>query len=79
MSYGPFASSALAGQSLARTSVGKSDLCYASLTVSQGNLLGTAFPLFTEQMFESLGYRWANTIFGCLAALMIPIPFVRFN
>ncbi|KAF8202324.1 MFS polyamine transporter [Pholiota molesta] len=58
--YGPFASSALAGQSLAR------------------NLSATAFPLFTAQMYNNLGYRWANTLFGCLAALMIPIPFVLF-
>ncbi|KAG6910048.1 hypothetical protein DXG01_013494 [Tephrocybe rancida] len=55
--YGPFASSALAGQSLAR------------------NLMATAFPLFSEQMFHKLGYRWANTLFACLAVIMIPIPF----
>lgn len=58
--YGPFASSALAGQSLCR------------------NLAGTAFPLFTTQMFDDLGYRWANTIFGCIAVTMIPIPFILF-
>ncbi|KAF9005034.1 MFS polyamine transporter [Cyathus striatus] len=58
--YGPFASSALAGQSLAR------------------NLAATAFPLFTEQMYHKLGYNWANTLFGFLAAIMIPIPFVLF-
>ncbi|RDB16005.1 Efflux pump atB [Hypsizygus marmoreus] len=58
--YGPFASSALAGQSLAR------------------NLSATAFPLFTEQMFRKLGYRWANTLFGFIAVAMIPIPFVLF-
>lgn len=56
--YGPFASSALAGQSLAR------------------NLTGTAFPLFTTQMYKALDYKWANTLFGCLAAIMVPIPFV---
>ncbi|KAF9525113.1 MFS polyamine transporter [Crepidotus variabilis] len=58
--YGPFASSALAGQSLAR------------------NLAGTAFPLFTQQMYRNLTFKWANTLFGCIAALMIPIPFVLF-
>jgi len=58
--YGPFASSALAGQSLAR------------------NLSGTAFPLFTTQMFKALGYKWANTVFGCVAVIMAPIPFVLF-
>ncbi|KAF8884049.1 MFS polyamine transporter [Gymnopilus junonius] len=58
--YGPFTSSALAGQSLAR------------------NLSATAFPFFTTQMSQRLDYKWANTLFGCLAALMIPIPFVLF-
>ena len=33
--------------------------------------------MFTNQMFENLGYRWANTIFACLATVMVPIPFVR--
>ena len=36
-----------------------------------------AFPLFTQQMFATLTYHWANTLFACLATLMIPIPFVR--
>ncbi|KDR67699.1 hypothetical protein GALMADRAFT_257977 [Galerina marginata CBS 339.88] len=58
--YGPFASSALAGQSLAR------------------NLSATAFPLFTTQMYRQLDYKWANTLFGCIAAVMVPIPFVLF-
>lgn len=59
LSYGPYASSALAGQSLAR------------------NILGTVFPLFTQQMYRKLTYKWANTLFGCIALLMLPIPFVR--
>ncbi|TCD62574.1 hypothetical protein EIP91_006724 [Steccherinum ochraceum] len=59
--YGPFASSALAGQSLCR------------------NLAGMAFPLFTQQMYAAMTYKWANTLFACLAALMIPIPFVLFK
>ncbi|KAJ3477006.1 hypothetical protein NLI96_g10762 [Meripilus lineatus] len=58
--YGPFASSALAGQSLCR------------------NIAGMAFPLFTQQMYARLTYKWANTLFGLIAALMIPIPFILF-
>ncbi|THU81172.1 MFS general substrate transporter [Dendrothele bispora CBS 962.96] len=58
--YGPFASSALAGQSLCR------------------NLAATAFPLFTRQMFDRLSYKWANTLFGCIAVVMMPIPFILF-
>ena len=41
-----------------------------------GNLAATAFPLFTTQMYEKLGYKWANTLFGCIATVMVPIPFV---
>ncbi|KAF7771726.1 hypothetical protein Agabi119p4_6037 [Agaricus bisporus var. burnettii] len=58
--YGPYASSALAGQSLTR------------------NLLAAVFPLFTQQMYNKLSYKWANTLFGCIALLMVPIPFVLF-
>jgi multidrug resistance protein len=58
--YGPFASSASAGQSLFR------------------NLMATAFPLFTEQMFEALTYKWGNTLFGLVAVILLPIPFVFF-
>jgi hypothetical protein len=47
-------------------------LCSAS-----GNLAATAFPLFTEQMFEALTYKWANTLFALVAVLLLPIPFVR--
>ncbi|KAJ7881180.1 MFS polyamine transporter [Mycena leptocephala] len=60
LSYGPFASSALAGQSLCR------------------NIMATIFPLFTKQMFATLGYNWANTMFALIAAVMVPIPFVLF-
>jgi len=42
-----------------------------------GNLSATAFPLFTSQMYNVLGYKWGNTLLGCLAAIMVPIPFVR--
>ncbi|KAH8104030.1 MFS general substrate transporter [Cristinia sonorae] len=59
--YGPFASSALAGQSLCR------------------NLAGMAFPLFTQQMYDKLSYKWANTLFALIATIMIPIPFVLFK
>ncbi|KAF8330493.1 MFS polyamine transporter [Amanita rubescens] len=58
--YGTWASSASAGQSLAR------------------NLVATAFPLFSTQMFERLTFKWAGTLFACIAVLMIPIPYVLF-
>ncbi|KAH7885759.1 MFS general substrate transporter [Phlebopus sp. FC_14] len=58
--YGAYASSALAGQSLAR------------------NIAAVAFPLFTEQMFARLTYKWALTLFGFVALVMAPIPCILF-
>ncbi|KAL2832499.1 bicyclomycin resistance protein [Aspergillus cavernicola] len=37
--------------------------------------VAAGFPLFSEQMFANLGVQWAATLLGCLAAVMIPIPF----
>lgn len=42
------------------------------------NLSATAFPLFTEQMYNSLGFNWASTLLGLIAALLAPIPIVLF-
>ncbi|KAH7908593.1 MFS general substrate transporter [Hygrophoropsis aurantiaca] len=58
--YGPYASSALAGQSLSR------------------NLSACTFPLFTQQMFAHLTFRWASTLFALVALGMVPIPYVLF-
>ncbi|KAL3488393.1 major facilitator superfamily domain-containing protein [Aspergillus germanicus] len=37
--------------------------------------VAATFPLFSKQMFANLGVQWAATLLGCLAAVMIPIPF----
>ncbi|EIW76467.1 hypothetical protein CONPUDRAFT_16955, partial [Coniophora puteana RWD-64-598 SS2] len=37
---------------------------------------GAGFPLFATQMYEKLGPQWASTLLGCIAVIMIPIPFV---
>jgi multidrug resistance protein len=37
---------------------------------------GAGFPLFTTQMFDTLTVKWACTLLGGLALLMMPIPFV---
>ncbi|EKM50095.1 uncharacterized protein PHACADRAFT_264625 [Phanerochaete carnosa HHB-10118-sp] len=42
------------------------------------NLFGMAFPLFTTQMYAALTYHWANTLFGLLALVMSPVPFLLF-
>ncbi|KAI9512855.1 MFS general substrate transporter [Russula earlei] len=47
----------------------------AASTVSR-SIFGAAFPLFARQMFESLNPRWASTILGIVAAVMIPIPII---
>lgn len=41
-----------------------------------GNLAGAAFPLFTTQMYDRMTFKWANTVFACIALLMVPIPFI---
>jgi len=37
---------------------------------------GAAFPLFANQMYKALNPRWASTLLGCIALIMIPIPLV---
>ncbi|KAG2133289.1 major facilitator superfamily domain-containing protein [Suillus clintonianus] len=56
--YGPYTSSAQAGQSLAR------------------NLMALIFPLFTQQMFAGMTYKWGLTLWALLSVLMAPIPWV---
>lgn len=38
------------------------------------SLFGAGFPLFATQMYEALNPRWASTLLGCIALLMLPIP-----
>ena len=40
------------------------------------SIFGAVFPLFASQMFEALNPRWASTLLGGFAMLMVPIPFV---
>ena len=40
---------------------------------------GAGFPLFATQMYDSLGPRWASTLLGFLALLMMPIPLVLYK
>ncbi|KAG1718950.1 MFS general substrate transporter [Suillus lakei] len=37
---------------------------------------GAVFPLFASQMYNALDPRWASTLLGCVACIMIPIPIV---
>lgn len=37
-----------------------------------------AFPLFVDPMFSNLGVNWGTTVFACISALLIPVPFLFF-
>ncbi|EJD04165.1 MFS general substrate transporter [Fomitiporia mediterranea MF3/22] len=37
---------------------------------------GAAFPLFATQMYNALNPRWASTLVGLVAVVMIPIPVI---
>ncbi|KAG2039237.1 MFS general substrate transporter [Suillus americanus] len=56
--YGPYTSSAQAGQSLAR------------------NFMALIFPLFTQQMFAGMTYKWGLTLWALLSVAMAPTPWV---
>lgn len=56
-----------------------SPLILASV-ISANNLLRYAmagvFPLFTIQTYHNLGIGWASSLFGFIALLMMPLPFI---
>jgi len=43
------------------------------------SLFGAGFPLFTVAMFHTLGVQWASTLLGCLALLLVPVPFLFYK
>lgn len=47
----------------------------ASNTVFR-SAFGAAFPLFANQMYDALNPRWASTLLGFVALIMIPIPVI---
>lgn len=42
------------------------------------SMLAGAFPLFVIPMYHGLGVDWGTTVFGCIAAVLIPVPFLFF-
>lgn len=40
--------------------------------------LGAAFPLFTIQLYTSLGIHWAGSIFAFLSLCLTPVPWIFF-
>ncbi|EXJ78450.1 hypothetical protein A1O1_08850 [Capronia coronata CBS 617.96] len=42
-------------------------------------LLAAAFPLFTNQMYNNLGYQWASALVAFLTLVMAPWPFIFYK
>ncbi|KAI5955853.1 hypothetical protein KGF54_001355 [Candida jiufengensis] len=53
---------------------------YAASAISANTILrssfGGVFPLISKQMFDKLEIKWGCTLIGCIAALLIPVPFL---
>lgn len=43
------------------------------------SLFGAAFPLFTDQMYQTLGIHWASALPGFLALACLPFPFLFYK
>jgi hypothetical protein len=41
-------------------------------------MMAGAFPLFVLPMYHNIGIKWGTTVFGCFAAILIPVPFLFF-
>jgi hypothetical protein len=42
------------------------------------SMFSGAFPLFIIPMYHKLGVDWGTTVFGCIAAVLIPVPYLFF-
>lgn len=56
------------------------DVVYAASVLAANSVLrslfGTAFPLFTSQMYKRLGNQWASSIPAFLVLGCLPFPFL---
>lgn len=56
---------------------------YAASAIAANTILrsvfAAVFPLFTSQLFETLGVHWGGSLIGFIALAMIPIPFVFYR
>ena len=41
--------------------------------------MGASFPLFTVQMYEALGVKWATLLLAFVCLLMVPIPWTFYK
>jgi hypothetical protein len=42
------------------------------------SIFAGTFPLFVFPMYHTLGVDWGSSVFGCFAAVLIPVPFLFF-
>lgn len=42
-------------------------------------MMGAAFPLFTVQMYEAMGVKWATLLLAFVCLLMVPIPWIFYK
>lgn len=38
------------------------------------SLAGAGFPMFASYMYDAMRLEWTQTLLGCVAALLVPIP-----
>ena len=59
------------------------DVIYAASVLAANSVLrslfGTAFPLFTTQMYANLGDAWASSIPAFLVLACVPVPFLFYR
>lgn len=41
--------------------------------------MGAAFPLFTVQMYDALGVKWATMLLAFVCMVMVPIPWIFYR
>lgn len=58
-------------------------LYYAASALAASTFLRCSFacacPLFARQMFENMEIKWASTLLGAFAVLLIPVPFLFYR
>lgn len=42
-------------------------------------IMGAAFPLFTVQMYDALGVKWATLLLAFVCMAMVPIPWIFYK
>lgn len=40
------------------------------------SIFGAVFPLFARYMYDGIGIQWGNTLIGCVAVVLVPLPFI---